>query len=41
MTLLSEAMMKAAATSKGYLIDGYPRELDQGTRFEAEVGDIN
>ena len=37
LTLLKEAMMKKAATSKGFLIDGYPRELDQGKRFEADV----
>jgi len=37
LTLLKEAMLKKAATSKGFLIDGYPRELDQGKRFEADV----
>lgn len=37
LTLLKEAMLKHAATSKGYLIDGYPRELDQGIRFEKDV----
>jgi len=35
--LLKEAMIDNIATSKGFLIDGYPRELEQGTRFEAEV----
>jgi adenylate kinase len=35
--LIREAMLKRAATSKGFLIDGYPRELDQGIRFENEV----
>ncbi|KAL8598218.1 hypothetical protein ACOMHN_043289 [Nucella lapillus] len=35
--LLKEAMMAKAASSKGFLIDGYPRELTQGTRFEQEV----
>ncbi|XP_070176220.1 uncharacterized protein [Littorina saxatilis] len=35
--LLKEAMVAKAATSKGFLIDGYPRELEQGTRFEQEV----
>lgn len=35
--LLKDAMLKHASTSKGYLIDGYPRELDQGLRFEKEV----
>lgn len=28
--LLKEAMTKALPTSKGFLIDGYPREKDQG-----------
>ena len=37
LTLLKEAMIAKAATSKGFLIDGYPRELEQGTRFEQEV----
>ena len=35
--LLKEAMMAKAAISKGFLIDGYPRELEQGLRFEKEV----
>ncbi|XP_046567460.1 LOW QUALITY PROTEIN: adenylate kinase isoenzyme 5-like [Haliotis rubra] len=35
--LLKEAMMAKAASSKGFLIDGYPRELDQGKRFESEI----
>jgi len=35
--LLKEAMIAKAADSKGFLIDGYPRELEQGTRFENEV----
>ena len=35
--LLKEAMVSRAADSKGFLIDGYPRELEQGTRFEQEV----
>ena len=40
LTLLKEAMLKKAATSKGFLIDGYPRELDQGKRFEADVAAV-
>ena len=36
LTLLKEAMLKNTE-AKGFLIDGYPRELEQGTRFEAEV----
>ena len=35
--LLRDNMLAKAATSKGFLIDGYPREMEQGTRFEAEV----
>lgn len=35
--LMKEAMQAKAATSKGFLIDGYPRELEQGLRFEKEV----
>ncbi|GFR66695.1 adenylate kinase isoenzyme 1, partial [Elysia marginata] len=35
--LMKEAMLAYAPVSKGFLIDGYPRELEQGTRFEAEV----
>ncbi|CAI9716932.1 adenylate kinase isoenzyme 5-like isoform X9 [Octopus vulgaris] len=35
--LIREAMLSRAATSRGFLIDGYPRELEQGKRFEAEV----
>ena len=36
LTLLKEAMLKNTQ-AKGFLIDGYPRELEQGTRFESEV----
>lgn len=32
--LLKDAMNKKAATSNGFLIDGYPREKDQGIAFE-------
>ncbi|BFZ20716.1 hypothetical protein BsWGS_23755 [Bradybaena similaris] len=35
--LLKEAMLKTVTTSKGFLIDGYPRELEQGVRFEKEI----
>ena len=41
LTLLREAMIKKAKDSKGFLIDGYPRELDQGKRFEAEVAHVD
>ncbi|KAJ3358219.1 Adenylate kinase isoenzyme 1 [Allomyces javanicus] len=32
--LLREAMARAPATSNGYLIDGFPRQVDQGKAFE-------
>jgi len=38
--LLKDAMIKKASTSKGFLIDGYPRELEQGLRFEQDVGPV-
>lgn len=38
--LLKESLVKQAGASKGFLVDGYPREVDQGTRFEAEVGPV-
>jgi len=39
--LLRDAMLKKAATSKGFLIDGYPRELEQGKKFENDVAVVN
>jgi len=38
--LLRDAMIKKASVSKGFLIDGYPRELDQGKKFEADVAPV-
>lgn len=35
--LLKEAMLSKVSTSKGFLIDGYPREKDQGVAFEKEI----
>ncbi|KAG0414943.1 hypothetical protein HPB47_007899 [Ixodes persulcatus] len=35
--LLKEGIRKQLATAKGYLIDGYPRNVEQGERFEKEV----
>ncbi|KAF8385583.1 hypothetical protein PRIPAC_74725 [Pristionchus pacificus] len=36
--LIKEAMLKEVAKgSKGFLIDGYPREVAQGDQFEAEI----
>ncbi|XP_065352136.1 adenylate kinase isoenzyme 1 isoform X2 [Cloeon dipterum] len=35
--LLKEAMLTKLPSSKGYLLDGYPREAAQGEQFESEV----
>ncbi|KAK8726234.1 hypothetical protein OTU49_010443 [Cherax quadricarinatus] len=35
--LLAEAMVKRVSTSKGFLIDGYPREQAQGVQFEQRI----
>merc|ERR1712177_129131 len=35
--LLAEAMIAKLSGSKGYLIDGYPREVAQGQEFEKEI----
>lgn len=35
--LLKEAMLSKLASSKGFLIDGYPREVAQGIQFEEEI----
>lgn len=35
--LLKEAMLSKLSTSKGFLIDGYPREVAQGIQFEYEI----
>jgi len=37
LTLLREAMLKNA-DCKGFLIDGYPRDVPQGEQFEQSVG---
>ncbi|XP_067001310.2 adenylate kinase isoenzyme 1 isoform X2 [Anabrus simplex] len=39
--LLKEAMLEKLNTSKGFLIDGYPRELIQGTTFEQQIGECS
>ncbi|NWX90762.1 KAD1 kinase, partial [Nothoprocta pentlandii] len=36
--MLRDAMLAKADTSKGYLIDGYPREVKQGEEFEKKIG---
>lgn len=35
--LLRENITAKASSSKGVLIDGYPREMDQGIKFEEQV----
>merc|ERR1712106_321529 len=35
--LIAEEMLKNVATSKGFLIDGYPREQAQGVQFEEQI----
>merc|ERR1712087_680973 len=37
--LLAEAMIKKLPSSKGFLIDGYPREVSQGQEFEKDIGE--
>lgn len=37
MELLNEKIKSKVETSKGFLIDGYPREKKQGEEFEAAV----
>ena len=40
--LIKEAMIQEVAKgSKGFLIDGYPREVAQGDQFEAEVSSLS
>ncbi|XP_028127698.1 adenylate kinase isoenzyme 1 isoform X1 [Diabrotica virgifera virgifera] len=39
--LIRNAIVKALPTSKGFLIDGYPRERDQGVLFEENVAPVN
>lgn len=40
MELLNEKIKSKVATSKGFLIDGYPREKKQGEEFETAVNFI-
>ncbi|VDL93760.1 unnamed protein product [Schistocephalus solidus] len=35
--LIKDAMIKLVDKNCHFLIDGYPRELEQGTRFESEI----
>lgn len=39
--LLKEAILKALPTSKGFLVDGYPREKEQGVLFEKNIASVN
>ncbi|XP_078678274.1 uncharacterized protein LOC144914352 isoform X3 [Branchiostoma floridae x Branchiostoma belcheri] len=39
--LLKDAMIARADKSNGYLIDGYPREVKQGTAFESTIRECN
>lgn len=38
--LIKEEMMKKLSASKGFLIDGYPREKEQGILFEKNVAPV-
>jgi adenylate kinase len=38
--LLTEAMLANVNSSKGFLIDGYPRELEQALTFEKQVSAV-
>jgi len=40
LSMLRDAMVKKASVSKGFLIDGYPRELEQGKKFESDVAPV-
>ena len=35
--MIKDAMLSKIKTSKGFLIDGYPRQVDQGLEFEKQV----
>lgn len=37
--MIRDAMIAKADVSKGFLIDGYPREVKQGEEFEKKVGE--
>ncbi|XP_005993331.1 adenylate kinase isoenzyme 1 isoform X4 [Latimeria chalumnae] len=39
--MLKDAMVAKADSSKGFLIDGYPREVKQGEEFEKKIGPPN
>ena len=35
--MIKDAMLAKIETSNGFLIDGYPRQVDQGIEFEKQV----
>ncbi|KAK9879401.1 hypothetical protein WA026_006467 [Henosepilachna vigintioctopunctata] len=39
--LIREAILKALPDSKGFLIDGYPREKEQGIAFEKKIAPVS
>lgn len=39
--LLREAIVKELPNSKGFLIDGYPREKEQGILFEKSIAPVS
>ncbi len=39
--MIKDAMLSKIKTSKGFLIDGYPRQVDQGIEFEKQVFYLN
>lgn len=41
LALLKAAMEKVADSTVGYLIDGYPREKDQGAAFEKQIAPVD
>lgn len=38
--LLKEAILQKAEEAKGFLIDGYPREKEQGIAFENAIAPV-
>ncbi|XP_072158560.1 adenylate kinase isoenzyme 1 isoform X1 [Bemisia tabaci] len=41
MSLLKEKIVKELPNTKGFLIDGYPREKEQGIQFERDVAEVS
>ncbi|XP_066137830.1 adenylate kinase isoenzyme 1 isoform X1 [Euwallacea fornicatus] len=39
--LIKEAILSSLASAKGFLIDGYPREKEQGVLFERTIAPVN